>query len=153
MRDVASRVILLVSLLLSTLTPAADVPAGPLDPSFRAAEQLVTDAFVQADAQHLSSTLSPRMKTYVACPLLGLGDGYYGADQMRLLLRRLFRDRETVRFRILQPAKGTGPDGSAVVMAVWSYRESGAPPSEARLTFTFAREGDAWRVREIRELK
>ena len=145
--------ILLASLLLSTLAAAPPASSGALDPAFRAAQQQVTDAFVQADAQHLSSTLSPRMKTYVACPLLGLGDGYYGADQMRLLLRRLFRDRETVRFRILQPIQRTGPDGSAVVMAVWSYREAGAPPSEARLTFTFAREGEAWRVREIRELK
>jgi hypothetical protein len=145
-------VILLASLLLTTLA-APPAGAGELDPAFRAVQQQVTDAFVQADASRLSSTLSPKMKTYVACPLLGLGDGYYGADQMRLLFRRLFRDRETVRFRILQPTKGTGPDGSAVVMAAWSYREGGAPPAEARLTFTLAREGEAWRVREIRELR
>jgi hypothetical protein len=146
-------VILLASLLLFALAAPSPASAAAQDPALRQAQQQVTDAFVQADAQHLSSTLSPHMKTYVACPLLGLGDGYYGADQMHLLLRRLFHDRETVRFRILQPTKGTGPDGSAVVMAVWSYREAGAPPSEARLTFTFAREGEAWRVREIRELK
>jgi hypothetical protein len=146
-------VILLASLLLSTLAAPPAGAAGEIDPALRAAQQQVTDAFVQGDEPRLSSTLSPKMKTYVACPLLGLGDGYYGADQMRLLLRRLFRDRETVRFRILQPTKGTGPDGSAVVMAVWSYREGGAPPTDARLTFTFAREGEAWRVREIRELK
>lgn len=145
--------ILLASLLLSTLAAPPAPSAGVTDPALREVQQKVTDAFVQADAPRLSSTLSPHMKTYVACPVLGLGDGYYGADQMRLLLRRLFHDRETVRFRILQPTKETGPDGSAVVMAVWSYRESGAPPSEARLTFTFAREGAAWRVREIRELK
>ena len=52
----------------------------------------MADAFQRADADRLAASLSQRLKTYVACTALGVGDGYYGADQMHLLLRRLFRD-------------------------------------------------------------
>lgn len=132
---------------------AAGPPAAAPDPGLTASERQVADAFNRADADRLAAALSQRLKTYVACGALGVGDGYYGADQMRILLRRLFRDRETVRFRALPPPMTPRPDGTAVAMVAWTYRDAGSPPAEARLALSFAREPDGWRLREIRDLK
>jgi len=128
-------------------------PAATLDPDLVASERQVADAFHRADADRLAASLSQRLKTYVACAALGVGDGYYGSDQMRILLRRLFRDRETVRFRALPPPMAPRSDGTAVAMVAWTYRDAGSPPAEVRLALSFAREADGWRLREIRDLK
>lgn len=109
--------------------------------------------FQKTDASLLADAFSRRVKTYVACASLVSDDGYYGADQIRLLLRRMFRGRETVDFRILAPASRVRPDGLAVLSAQWAYREPGSPHTELRLFFSVGPEGDAWRVREIRDLK
>jgi len=144
-------VVLLATLWLLAAAPAAAAP--PPDPGLVSSERRVADAFNRADADRLAAALSQRLKTYVACAALGVGDGYYGSDQMRILLRRLFRDRETVRFRALPPPMAPRADGTAVAMVAWSYRDAGSPPAEARLALSFAREPDGWRLREIRDLK
>lgn len=131
--------------------PAAS--AVTVEPGLTAAERQVAGAFERADADGLARSLSQRLKTYVACAALGVGDGYYGSDQMRILLRRLFRDRETVRFRVLPPPMTVRADGTAVAMVEWSFRDAGSPPIETRLALSFAREPEGWRLREIRDLK
>jgi hypothetical protein len=138
-------------LWLLAAAPAAAAPQP--DPGLVSSERQVADAFNRADADRLAATLSQRLKTYVACAALGVGDGYYGADQMRILLRRLFRDRETVRFRALPPPMAPRADGTAVAMIAWTYSDAGSPPAETRLALSFAREPDGWRLREIRDLK
>jgi hypothetical protein len=144
-------VVLLATLWLLAAAPGPSAAAS--DPGLAASERLVADAFNRADADRLAGALSQRLKTYVACAALGVGDGYYGADQMRILLRRLFRDRETVRFRPLPPPMAPRADGTAVAMVAWTYRDAGSPPAETRLALSFAREPDGWRLREIRDLK
>lgn len=135
------------------LLAAPAAPAAALDPGLAATERQVADAFQRADADRLAAALSPKLKTYVACGALGVGDGYYGADQMRILLRRLFRDRETVKFKALPPPMAPRPDGTAVAMVAWTYRDAGSPQAEARLVLSFSREREGWRLREIRDLK
>ena len=141
--------------LLATLwlLAASAAPAPDFDAGLAASERRVADAFHRADADQLAASLSQRLKTYVSCAALGVGDGYYGSDQMRILLRRLFRDRETVRFRVLPPPAVPRPDGTAVSMVTWTYRDAGSPPAETRLALSFGREADGWRLREIRDLK
>lgn len=135
------------------LLAAPAATATTVDPGLAASERQVADAFQRADADRLAASLSQRLKTYVACAALGVGDGYYGADQMHILLRRLFRDRETVRFRALPPPMTPRADGTAVARVAWSYRDAGSPPAETRLALSFAREAEGWRLREIRDLK
>lgn len=135
------------------LLAASSASAPSVDAGLAASEGRVADAFQRADADRLAASLSPRLKTYVACAALGVGDGYYGADQMRILLRRLFRDRETVRFLSLPPPAAPRADGTAVSMVAWTYRDAGSPQVEARLALSFGLEREGWRLREIRDLK
>jgi len=107
--------------------------------------------FTNGEADRIARLLSPKMKSYVACRMLADADGYYGADQLLLLLRRLFRGRATTGFRVVQAA-AQRPDGQAVMQAIWTFRESGAAAADIRLAFTLAREAGAWRLREIRDL-
>ena len=122
-----------------------------VDPELQRQQAEIVAAFGAADADRVAELLSPRLKTYVACPAVAREDGYYGADQLRLLLRRLFRGRESAGFRIVTPVSKR-QDGQAVLQAIWSYRESGATGAQMHLAFTLAREAGAWRLREIRDL-
>jgi hypothetical protein len=136
--------------------PADDGPnqiAGAVNSGLRVVQQNLAEAFTQGDPDRLAATLSQVMKTYVSSRPIDVGDGYYGADQMRLFFRRMFRSRRSVRFLITEPAEAPRPDGRAVAIAEWSYRESGGTPVEARLAFTLGLESGVWRVREIRDLK
>jgi hypothetical protein len=148
-------------LLLAMTVPGRGLAAGATaDPEGQATEpglQFVQaelhDSFASGDPERLAGTLPTRVKTYVSCRPIDVGDGYYGTDQMRLFFRRMFRQRQTVRFVITEPALTPRPDGRAVAVADWLYRESGGAPRESRIAFTLAREGPDWRVREIRDLK
>lgn len=126
--------------------------AAPRDAGLQRLETLITTGFRSGDDDRLAAAFSRRVKTYVACAPLATDDGYYGADQMRLLLRRMFRGKETVRFRILEPA-ARRPDGLAVISALWEYRDPTSALSQVRLSFGLAPEEGAWHVREIRDLK
>jgi hypothetical protein len=146
----------LLVLAVGTIAASADAPEGtgePREAGLEQIESLIVASFEKADADRLATAFSRRVKTYVAYSPLADADGYYGADQMRLLLRRMFRGRETVRFRILEPATRRRPDGLAVLTAVWAFRQASAPVTQARLSFGLGPEGGSWRVREIRDLK
>jgi hypothetical protein len=136
------------------LLPAAGVAADPRsssEPEMRRLQEEIGIGFARGEADRIARLLSPKMKTYVACRMLADDDGYYGTDQLRLLLRRLFRGRATTGFRVVQSA-AQRPDGQAVMQAIWTFRETGAAAADIRLAFTLAREAGAWRLREIRDL-
>jgi hypothetical protein len=141
----------LVAICSCLLAAAPGAAPGPSGTELRHMEEEITAGFVGGDADRIARLLSPHMKTYVACRLVAEADGYYGSDQLRLLLRRLFRGRETVRFEVLQPAVPRA-GGQASMQALWSFRDSGSTSPEVRLAFTLAPEGNVWRLREIRDL-
>ena len=146
----------MILLLGGALAARADPPDGkaePREPGLQQIESLIVAGFEKEDADRLATAFSHRVKTYVACAPLAAADGYYGADQMRLLLRRMFRGRETVRFRLLEPAARRRPNGLAVLSALWAYRDPAAPLTQVRLSFGLGPEEGSWRVREIRDLK
>src|SRR5207245_3810814 len=91
-------------------------------------------------------------KIYVSTGLVGTSDGYFGADQLLLLLRRLFVGRSTIRFTAL-PAPPGQRAREAVLTARWLSRDAGGAEQEMRVSFTLAPEGSRWSIREIRELK
>ena len=140
----------LVLCLLSGGVTAADHAPGA-EPEMSRLQQEIAAGFTGGEADRIARLLSPRMKTYVACRMLAEADGYYGADQLRLLLHRLFRGRTTTSVRVVQPAAARH-DGQAVMQAVWTFRDYGAAAADIRLAFTLALDGGAWRLREIRDL-
>src|SRR3989441_7604546 len=109
-------------------------------------------AFQGCDATPLGNTFSKRVKTFLSSRALGVRQGYYGADQALLILRRGFEGRTTLRFKLAAPDDGAQQNGRRTVRARWLYREEGESKSEARLSFTLAPEGEDWCIREIREL-
>lgn len=146
-------VLALLLLALSAPARAAVEPEGQptVDPGILRHQSEITAGFTTADADRVARLLSPRLKTYVACRLLAEADGYYGADQLRLLLRRLFRGRETTGFKV-ETAPGPRPEGQAVLQAIWTFRDATSPTGQLHLAFTLAREAHTWRLREIRDL-
>ena len=155
-RPASSLLTLLLAFLPAALAvparAAADAEARPaVDPEILHHQSEIAAGFNSADADRVARLLSPRLKTYVACRLLAEADGYYGSDQLKLLLRRLFRGRETTGFSVVTPA-APRPDGQAVLQAIWAYRDAASPTGQLHLAFTLAREAGAWRLREIRDL-
>ena len=131
--------------------PVAADGAPGAEPELNRVQQEIAGGFTRGEADRIARLLSPKMKTYVACRVLAEADGYYGADQLRLLLQRLFRGRTTTSFRVVQQAAAR-PDGQAVMQAVWTFRDYGAAAADIRLAFTLALDAGAWRLREIRDL-
>ena len=113
----------------------------------------IETAFQRCDAALLKAAFSPRVKTFLSSRALGVRQGYYGADQVLLILRRGFEGRTTLRFSLDAPDDSTPQAGRSVILSLWRYRDEGAPKSETRLSFTLAPEGGAWYIREIREMK
>lgn len=136
-----------------SVSALAQEAKGKADPGLAHVQETIVRGFTTTNADLLATTISRRVKTYVASARLAADDGYYGADQVRLLLLRMFRGRETVGFRLLEPEVRPRADGVAVISAVWSYREAGSPPGDIRLSFSVGPESGLWRVREIRDLR
>jgi hypothetical protein len=126
-------------------SPSPDDPAG-LEP-LRATLETV---FVRGDPGPLRPYLPRRARIYVAAGVLDVADGYYGADQIAMILRRLFDGRATLRFSLLPPEGDAGP--GLRLPARWVYRQAGTK-TERRIAFTVVAEGTAWHLREIREWK
>ena len=155
-RPLAGFVILIAMALPATpaaAPPDADPEGQAAEPGLQFVQAELRDSFASGDPERLAGTLPQRVKTYISCRPIDVGDGYYGTDQLRLFFRRMFRARQTVRFVIGEPALTPRPDGRAVTVADWRYREGGGASRESRIAFTLAREGSDWRVREIRDLK
>lgn len=132
---------------------ASDHPPPGADARVERAFSLIERAFLRGEADLLAPTLSRRVKIFLSVPLLRVPDGYYGADQVVVLLRRAFAGRSTVRFVSLPRAPRPRPGGQVVLAARWSSRDEGSVEAEHRLSFVLAPENDALTVREIRELK
>lgn len=141
----------LPALLAPAGTAAEPEPRPAVDPELLRHETEIVAGFSGADAERVARLLSPRLKTYVSCHSLAPEDGYYGTDQLRLFLRRLFSGRETTGFKVVTPVSPR-PDGRAVLQAIWSYRDAASPNAQIHFGFTLAREAGAWRLREIRDL-
>src|SRR5258705_7465493 len=123
-RPLAGFVILIAMALPPTLTaapPDADPEGQAAEPGLQFVQAELRDSFASGDPERLAGTLPLRVKTYVSCRPIDVGDGYYGTDQLRLFFRRMFRQRQTVRFVITEAALIPRPDGRAVAVADWLY--------------------------------
>ena len=152
-------VLLLCALLCVPAAAEASRGAAPSpaeterDERLRRLHAAIEKAFQGCNATPLGSAFSKRVKTFLSSRALGVRQGYYGADQVQLILRRGFEGRTTLRFKVAAPDDGAQQNGRRTLRARWLYREEGGSKSEARLSFTLAPEGEGWCIREIRELK
>ena len=126
------------------------VEPGP-DARIERLSSAIEGAFRRCDSSLLKGCFSPRVKTFLSSRSLGVRQGYYGADQVLLILQRGFAGRSTLRFRLDQPDEPAPQLGRRVLPSLWRFKDEGTPKSEARLSFTLAPEGGAWFIREIRE--
>lgn len=68
-------------------------------------------------------------------------------------LRHVFAAQQTVGVRSARPSRVAGTDDRAFVELVWEVRPVGAPMRERSTVFIgFVREGDRWRISQIRIL-
>jgi hypothetical protein len=146
-----------MALLLVVLPPAPSFAAGkkaPPPPSpLSKLHERVERAFVRCDASLLRPVLSRRIKTFVASRALAPADGYYGADQLLLLLERLFEGRTTIRFQALAADPKPRQDGRATLPFRWISSGGDQSRREISLALILALEGAHWQIREIRDLK
>jgi hypothetical protein len=151
--------------LLCTLLaagPAPDITASPgnsaeentdHDPRLKQLRDTIETAFRHCDAAPLGNAFSRGVKSYLSSRALGVRQGYYGADQVLMILRRSFKGRSTVRFKLGDQDELVPQGGRRLVTARWLYRDESGPKLDARLSFTLRREGAVWHIREIREMK
>src|SRR6266581_6929403 len=127
--------------------PDVTPPAAPqlADPRLQKLDETIERAFLRCDADDLGSALSRRVKIYVSAGLLGTSQGYFGAGQLTLLVRRLFEGRSTTRFVPLAPPPSPR-SGQAALAARWLSRDAGGAEQDIRLSFALAEEGSAWSI-------
>jgi hypothetical protein len=144
--------VLLLSGGLTGAAPAASPSSGAQGQNARIEHlhDAIEAAFQRCDSSLLKGSFSPRVKTLLSSRALGIRQGYYGADQVLVILQRGFEGRITLRFRLDRPG-GAEEDRRRVLPALWRYRDAGASRTEAHLSFTLAPEGTGWFIREIRE--
>jgi len=139
--------------LRSAFRFAVQAAPRPDDQPLRTALASVETAFRRGDPAALRPVLSRLVKIHVSADDLGLGDAYYGPDQLTVLLEALFSDRATQSFTTTSPSAGTRQGGPTTVPARWVFRDRLAAESEVHLAFRCAPEGPRFVVREIREIK
>jgi hypothetical protein len=144
---------LVASLLLaSSGLPVAAPLAASESSRVDSVAAVIERAFQRGDADALGPILPRRLKVLVASRRLGISEGYYGADQLRVLLHRLFEHRATQHFAFLQPPSADTAE-PITLDARWVYREEGAPAADIGLAFTLAVQDGETSLREIRDLR
>ena len=91
----------------------------------------IESAFARCDPSPLWTAFSSRVKAFLASPALEIPAGYFGADQVLLMLRRMFA-------------------GGHLVAARQRHRQEDPARSDVRLLFTPAPEGPIWYIRELK---
>ncbi|MCI0437000.1 MAG: nuclear transport factor 2 family protein [Gemmatimonadetes bacterium] len=130
--------------LLLALAGALPVSAQDLRPAMNRLVQ----AWQRGDADALSSFAA---KSGVSLDLEGHRVGPYMPRQVTSALRRLFEQRETVSATIGMGKEVGGEPRRAFVEITWVTRPRGTTiPEETTVFFSLEREGESWRITEIR---
>jgi hypothetical protein len=138
--------------VLSTNVPLlvlALLAAAP--PSLTSRLSALQDAFRAEDARGVRESCSGRTRVRVDLGALTAGAATYGAGQLEVVMKRVFKERRTESFA-MAPSGPTVDADAAYATAQWRHGEdagSGDVRSDA-LTFVLHREGDDWRVVELR---
>ncbi len=154
MLDVSRRgwSVLAVSLLsLSLLAPRAQarpetsVP-GPLANRLSQLE----DAFRRGDAAALRAVCAQSGKVRVEMRNFPSGQGSFGASQLEVIFRQIFKGERTRELRFPRDDVKLSPPATAFARGAWVHRPVGGAEIAETLTVTLRAEGDDWRIQELR---
>jgi predicted sugar kinase len=133
-----------LTLLLCTVHAAV---AQDLEPTL----ERVAAAWHRADASGISGLVS---KAGVSLDVDGGSVGPLAPRQAAAVLRRVFEDRESVSARVSMFRELANDRDRAFGEITWSLRARGTTqPQRATIFVGFVREGNAWKVNEIRLLR
>lgn len=130
-----------------SLATAAPAPAQELQPVL----QRVAAAWHNGDAGALAALGA---STGISLDVDGSTVGPLGRRQVAAVLRRVFDDRESVSAAPRVSRTVGGQPARAFGEITWTIRARGTTiPERATLFVAFIREGDAWRITEIRLMR
>jgi hypothetical protein len=125
--------------------------AADLEPALGARLQAVEAAFRKGSASALRSCVSSGAKVRVELREVTEGSGNYGASQLQVIFERIFEENRTLQFHVPREQVTASAQGTAFARALWVRRvASGGEEVTDNLTLTLRREGDEWRIHEIR---
>ena len=133
--------VLPLMLLLASSVPAAAQELGP-------AMNRLVQAWQRADVGALSELAAA---SGISLSLEGQRVGPLQPRQATSALRRVFEQRETISARLGMAKEVGGEPPRAFVEIAWITRTRGTTiPEETTVFFALEREGDGWRITEIR---
>jgi hypothetical protein len=130
-----------------SLFGSAALSAQGLEPVLRR----VASAWHKGDARAITAL---RANTGISLDVDGTSVGPLGDRQAAAVLRRMFDDRESVSATPRVGRAVGGQPARAFGEITWTTRVRGTTiPERANLFVAFVREGDAWRITEIRLMR
>ncbi len=116
----------------------------------------IAQAFRTGRAESLATLLPVHAKTYLALQRGG-ATGFFGRDQVFLILRQVFGENATLRFDIRPKNAGRGGarDAAPIVYCVgaWSFRRKDGRSGDSQFLFALSTTRQGWALVEIREAR
>jgi hypothetical protein len=113
----------------------------------------VEDAFRRGDAAALRAACALGGKIHVEMRDFPSGQGNFGASQLEVIFRQIFKGQLTRALAFLRDDVKLAPPATAFARGVWVHRPTGGAETTQTLTFTLRAEGDDWRIQEIRSAR
>lgn len=136
--------LLAAALTLMGVAPAAAQDLGPV-------LQRVASAWHKADARAVAALGA---EAGISLDVDGSTVGPLGARQAAAVLRRVFDDRESISAARRVTRTVGGDPARAFGEITWTTRARGTTiPERATIFVAFVREGEAWRITEIRLMR
>jgi hypothetical protein len=138
--------------------PLAASEAAGEDAVIRPPLMAIATAFRALQPEGLTPLLPPESKVFMAMESFQGSAGYYGRDQVYLILQKAFRDLKTVRFEIQlqRNSSKAGSGGSGQVahcVGTWTYSRRESPEVTTRLHFLLTSRDGKWSLIQIREAR
>jgi len=123
-----------------------------LEPALAHCLETIEQAFRAGDSNALRPLLPQESKVLVGLESFARPRGYYSRDQVVRILRQIFETSQATRFRFDRERGELSRGSIYYVPAAWSLRGSG-PVQQCRLQFMLRKEGQAFVIRELKEVR
>ena len=155
MLDVSHRRWLLAVSLLSLTLFAPRSQARPESIPAPLSNRLsqLQDAFRDGNAAALRAACTQSGKVRVEMRNFPSGQGSFGASQLEVIFRQIFKEQRTRELRFPRDDVKLSPPGTAFARGAWVHRPVGGAETTETLTVTLRAEGDDWRIQEIRSAR
>jgi hypothetical protein len=123
-----------------------------LEPALAHCLEQIEQAFRSGDCNALRPLLPQESKILVGLESFARPRGYYSRDQVIRMLHQIFEASQSTRFRFDRDRGDLSRGSIYYVPASWSLRGSG-PVQQCRLQFMLRKEGQAFVIREMKEVR